>query len=128
MSRTEASFFIEKREIHRIKDLRIGDVVKSNVIGIIDNTGILSSTKYPNGPNGRKIEIEVYTYSFSWTVTRKKYTIDLDNDRLFIKVYNPAQCHTIEQRVQKAKDIENETGSWWTTEGFIEHCIERESN
>lgn len=122
---SQASFFIEKREIHRVEDLKIGDVVKSNVIGKIDNTGILSSIEYLNGPNGRQIEIAVYTYSFSWTVTQKKYTIDLNKDRLFVKVYNPAQCQTIEQRVQKAEDIKNETGSWWTTEGFIEHCIER---
>lgn len=127
LSRTKASFFIEKREIHQIKDLKTGDVVKSVVLGIIDNTGILSSIKYLDCPTGRKFEIEVYTYTFLWTVTRQKYTIDLNKDRLFVKVYTPTQCQTMEQRVKNAKDIEGMTGSWWTTEGFIEHCIERKS-
>lgn len=128
MSRTEASLFIEKREIHRVEDLKIGDVVQSDVIGLIDDTGILSSIRYLDGPDGRKFEIEVYTYSFSWTVTQKKYTVDLNKDRLYVKVYNPSQCQTMEQRVKNAQEIKDETGSWWTTEGFIEHCIELKSD
>ncbi|XP_071179548.1 uncharacterized protein [Mytilus edulis] len=128
MPKTEASLFIEKRDIHRVEDLKIGDVVQSNVIGIIDYTGILSSIRYLDGQDGRKFEIEVYTYSFFWTINRKKYIVDLNKDSLDVKVYNPSQCHTMEQRVKNARDIENETGSWWTTEGFIEHCIELKSN
>lgn len=128
MSRTEASLFIEKREIHRVEDLKIGDVVQSDVIGIIDDTGILSSIRYLDGPDGRKFEIEVYTYSFSWTITQNKYTVDLNKDRLYVKVYNPSQCQTMEQRVKNAQEIKDETGSWWTTEGFIEYCIELKSD
>ncbi|VDI77886.1 Hypothetical predicted protein [Mytilus galloprovincialis] len=123
----EASLFIEKREIHNVEDIRIGEVVQSNVIGIIDDTGILSSVRYFDGKDGRKFEIDVYSYSFLRTVTRKKYTVDLNKDRLYVKVYNPAQCQTMEQRVQNARDMENKKGSWWTTEGFIEHCIELNS-
>ncbi|XP_063396339.1 uncharacterized protein LOC134680953 [Mytilus trossulus] len=128
MSRTEASLFIEKRDIHRVEDLKIGDVVQSNVIGIIDDTGILSSIRYLDGQDGRKFEIEVYTYSFSWTIIRKKYTVDLNKDSLNVKVYNPSQCQTMEQRVKNARDVENDKGLWWTTEGFIEHCIELKSD
>ncbi|CAC5368168.1 unnamed protein product [Mytilus coruscus] len=38
MEKIEASLFIENREIHNVGDIRIGDIVQSNVIGIIDNT------------------------------------------------------------------------------------------
>lgn len=123
-SRLDVPIFFKKRELHRIKDLRIGDVVKSDVIGIINDTGILSSIEHLDGPNGRKFEIEVLTYSFFWTVTQKKRTIDLDIDRIFVKVYNPAKCQPMEQRAQNARELEDEDGPWWTTEGFIRHCIE----
>ncbi|XP_063448114.1 uncharacterized protein LOC134727663 [Mytilus trossulus] len=120
----QASLFIEKREIHRVDDIRIGDVVQSGVIGIINDTGILSSVRYLGGPDGRKFEIDVYSYSLLRTITRKKYTVDLNKHRLYVKVYNPAQCQTMKQRVQNARDMAGKKGSWWTTEGFIKYCIE----
>ncbi|XP_052073066.1 uncharacterized protein LOC127711155 [Mytilus californianus] len=126
-SRLDVPFFLQEREIHRIHDLTVGDVVKSNVIGIIDNTGILSSIKYLECPDDRKFEIEVFTYSFWWRVTRTKINIDLNENRLFVKVYNPSKCQAMEQRVQNARDKENKLGKWLTTEGFIRHCIELKS-
>lgn len=125
---SKVSLFIEEREIHRHEDLKIGDVVKSNVIGKFDNTGILSSLRYLDGSNGRKFEMEVITYNFAWVVTRKRYTIDLNTDRLFVKMYNPAQCHAMEQRAEYAKRIVDEKREWWTTRGFIEYCIERKAS
>lgn len=124
-SRLDVPFFMKTREIHRLKDIRIGDVVKSSVIGLINDTGILSSIRHLDDPNGRKFEIEVFTCSFFWAVTREKVIIDLDEDRLFVKVYNPSKCKTMEQRAQAAREF-NE-GSWWTTESFIRHCIELKS-
>ncbi|XP_076105740.1 uncharacterized protein LOC143074079 [Mytilus galloprovincialis] len=126
-ARTEVTQLKNQREIHHEKDLRKGDVVKSNVIGTID-TGILTSVKSLDGSIGRKFEIEVYKYNFSWTVTRTKYIIDLKKDNLYVRVYNPLNCQAMDQRLQNAQCLENQKGWWWTAEGFIDHCINKKSS
>lgn len=128
LPKTQASLFIEKRDIHRMDELRIGDVVKSDVIGKIDDTGILSVIRNLDNRNERKFEIEVITYSFLRKVSGQKYQIDLDKDTLYVKKYNPAQCQPMEQRAVNARNMKDKTGSWMTTEGFIEYCIEHKSH
>lgn len=96
LSKAKASLFIATREKHHIEDIRIGDVVKSCVIGFIENTGIVSSVKYFEDSGGRNFELQVFTYNFSSTVTRNIYTIDLNKYRLYKKVYNNALCLPME--------------------------------
>lgn len=122
---SKVSLYIGKREIHGIDELQIGDVVQSSVIGKFDDTGILSSIEYLDVTNERIFEIEVYTYSFSRKITGKKYTVNLNKDNLYVKVYNSALCQTMDQRAKNARDLKDKKGSWFTTEGFIENCIER---
>lgn len=124
LSKAKASLFVATREIHHIEDIRIGDVVKSCVIGLIDNTGIVSSVKYFEDSGGRNFELEVFTYNFSSKVTRNIYTIDLNKHRLYKKVYNNALCLPMRRCLQNARDMEDEKGTWWTTEGFVQNCIE----
>lgn len=114
-----SSFFIEQREIHSRADIRKGDVVllKGALLGI------LSSIEDFDNPETRQFEIYVYTYP-SWRVTLAKYAVDLDKDRLYVNVYNPALCHPMEKRAQNARKMENKKGESWTTNGFVRNCIE----
>lgn len=115
----KSSLFIEEKEVHRREDLGTGDVV------ILNGTllGILSSVEDFDNQVTRQFEIDVYTYP-SWRVTRKKHVIDLNQDRLYINVYNPALCHPMKKRAQNAQEMENKKGESWTTNGFIRKCIE----
>lgn len=118
-----SSTFIEKKEVHLISDIQIGDVVEFRNIGIvvgIENTDCKSE---------RRCQIETIVYDkqwlvwYDWYVRRRSYEVDLNINRVFVWKYHPAHCHPMDVRARRAKDMEDKVGLWWTNQGFIEHCI-----
>lgn len=120
-----SSVYIEQREIHTRADLTKGDIVKCDVIGFISDTGIVSSITPTTPSSERKFEMEVYKLSFSGKVYSNKYTVDLNNDTVYVKIH--MLCQNKVEHVKRALAAKTKGCSWLTTKRFIEHCIKRTS-
>jgi hypothetical protein len=111
-----SSLSLGETEVHLMNDLHLGDVIKYKELGILVRMVNLDSGK------GRQFKIEMIVYE--WGRCRKKtYIIDLNKDSIVIERYNPALCHPMAVRVDRANKLQDKKGSWWTDKGFIEHCI-----
>ncbi|KAL4236894.1 hypothetical protein ACF0H5_005280 [Mactra antiquata] len=116
-TRRSKEAFIRKDEVHLMTDIELGDVVEYKEKGIV--VGITSV----DSDYGRQFELEMMVYNSSYVFCRRKYQINLNKDELKVFIYHPAFCFPMLTRYRRALDLENEKGKWWTTDGFIYHCI-----
>ena len=118
-STTLSSLFIETKQVHLMEEIQRGDVVQLKGTSLFRDKGILVGLT--DLRNGRKFEMQIIMKKDRACLER--VTVDLNNDRLFVKRFNPAHCIPMEERAQRALNMAGKRTERWTQSGFIKDCI-----
>lgn len=116
-SRAKSSPLIEKRQIHQMEELQIGDVVEFG-----GNKGILVGLADLRG--GRKFDLEMAIQKGrKGRIRVNKETIDLNTDTVTVHLYHPAHCYPMQERNDRALGMRDKSTYCWTQSGFIDECV-----
>ncbi|XP_053390763.1 uncharacterized protein LOC128553613 [Mercenaria mercenaria] len=122
-SKHKSSFYIGKKEIHLRSDLQIGHIVKFKIgTKFWATNGIVVWLEDKDKCSEQAFKMDLIVYRDYWAI-RRKYSIDLKRDRLFIRKYHPAHCCPFDNRVNRALQKEGKKGDFWTENGFLRSCI-----
>lgn len=113
-SRVLSSSFLEKRTVHLMEELQLGDIVEFG-----GNKGILVGLTDLRG--GRSFELEMVLKKD--LIRLDKETVDLNTDTLIVHLYRPAHCYPMQERIDRALAMRDKPSSCWTQSGFLEECI-----
>ncbi|XP_053387572.1 uncharacterized protein LOC123542189 [Mercenaria mercenaria] len=116
-SKHKSSFYVGKKEIHLRSDLHIGHIVKYK-----GHVGIVVRLEDVTEGGEQNFKMDMIVHWDSWVI-RKRFSVDLKNERLLIMKYNPAHCCPMDDRVQRARQIEGELSEFRTGKDFLENCI-----
>ena len=115
----KSSVFLKMEEVHLMDEIRPGDVLQLWGYGFHRNKGIL--VELTDNGEGRRFEMSIIILKDRVRLVTE--TVNLKTDNLFVKRYHPAHCHSMEERVERARNMLSRPSTHWTQLGFIEDCI-----
>ena len=113
-SKVLSSSFLEKRTVHLMEELQLGDIVEFD-----GNKGILVGLTDLGG--GRSFELEMVLKKD--LIRLNNETVNLNTDSLVVHLYHPAHCYPMQERMDRALAMRDKPSLCWTQSGFLEECI-----
>lgn len=128
-SNHKSSLKLKDKDVHLREEVQLGHVVeytqrsdKSCEKENDEKVKVIGIVVCLEGTGDRKFQMQLIFYKNKCS-ERKKCNVDLNKDRLIIKMYHPAHCYTMVERVQRACEGWGKSTEYKENNNFIESCI-----